>query len=71
MFVSSFAKVPAQLTRVDLATGARDLWRTAMPADPAGLINVGPLFVTSDGRITVYSYTRLLSNLYLLDVTRK
>jgi serine/threonine protein kinase/Tol biopolymer transport system component len=71
IFVSSFAKVPAQLTKVDLTTGAREPWRTVMPADPAGLINVGPLFVTSDGKTTVYSYTRLLSNLYLLDVTRK
>lgn len=34
-----------------------------MPADPAGLTNVGPIFVTPDGGTTVYSYTRLLSDL--------
>ena len=39
-----------------------------MPADTAGLINVGPIFVTPDGGTSVYSYTRLLSDLYLVDV---
>lgn len=70
IFVGSFGKIPAMLTRVDLATGQRLPWREAMPADPAGLINVGPIFVTPDGRTTVYSYTRLLSDLYLISPDR-
>jgi Tol biopolymer transport system component len=70
VFVSSFGKVPAVLTRVDLVSGARIPWKEAMPVDPAGLINVGPILVTPDGKTTVYSYTRLLSDLYLVQQPR-
>jgi hypothetical protein len=66
LFVATFGKIPAMLYKVDLKTGARTLWREAMPADPAGLINVGPILVTPDGATTVYSYTRLLSDLYVM-----
>jgi Tol biopolymer transport system component len=71
LFVASFGKVPAMLYKVDLASGARTLSREAMPADPSGLINVGPIFVTPDGATTVYSYTRLLSDLYVMESTSR
>jgi serine/threonine protein kinase/WD40 repeat protein len=66
LFVATFGKVPAMLYKVDLTSGSRTLWREAMPADPAGLINVGPILVTPDGTTTVYSYTRLLSDLFII-----
>jgi eukaryotic-like serine/threonine-protein kinase len=66
VFVSTFGKIPATLTRVDLG-GERTLWRTVMPADPSGLINVGPAWPSADGQTLVYSYTRLLSDLYLVE----
>ena len=68
LFVTTFGRLPALLTKVDLATGARMPWKEAMPADTAGLMNVGPILVTPDGRSTVYSYTKLLSDLYLVDL---
>jgi Tol biopolymer transport system component len=67
LYVATFARIPAMLHKVDLATGRREVWREASPPDPAGLINVGPIFVTPDGRTTVYSYTRLLCDLYVLE----
>lgn len=66
LFVATFGKIPAMLYKVDLASGNRTLWREAMPVDPSGLINVGPILVTPDGTTTVYSYTRLLSDLYVI-----
>ena len=66
LFVATFGKIPAVLYKVDLASGARTLWREAMPVDPSGLINVGPILVTPDGTTTVYSYTRFLSDLYVI-----
>ena len=69
LFVATFGKIPAMLYKVDLRTGARSEWREAMPADPAGLINVGPILVTPDGATTVYSYTRLLSDLYIVSTS--
>src|SRR5262249_39280289 len=68
LFVSTFGKIPALLSKVDLASGARVKTLEAMPADPAGLINVGPIFVTPDGGKSVYSYTRMLSDLYLVEL---
>jgi dipeptidyl aminopeptidase/acylaminoacyl peptidase len=68
VFVGSFGKIPALLAKVDLSSGARTIWMEAMPADPAGLTNVGPIFVTPDGGRSVYSYTRMLSDLYMVDL---
>jgi Tol biopolymer transport system component len=67
LFVATFGKIPALLYRVNLKTGARTVAREAMPADPAGLTNVGPIFTTGDGKTFVYSYTRMLSDLYLVE----
>jgi hypothetical protein len=65
VFVSTFGRVPALLTKVNLSTGERTLQRTVQPADVSGLINIGPIYVTPDGGTVVYSYTRLLSSAYL------
>jgi serine/threonine protein kinase len=66
LFVTTFGKIPALLTKVNLLTNERTLQRTVQPADVAGLINVGPIFATPDGGTVVFSYARLLSSLYLL-----
>jgi len=70
LFVGTFGRIPALLHKVDLTNGQRQLWREAMPPDPAGLISVGPILVTPDGRTTVYSFARQLSDLYLIDKRR-
>jgi serine/threonine protein kinase/Tol biopolymer transport system component len=67
VYVGTFGRIPAQLEKVNLLTGARATVRELRPADPAGLINVGPVFVTPDERTIVYSYTRLLSDLVLVE----
>ena len=52
--------------RLELATGRKELWRTLMPADAAGVSSLipGP---TPDGSSYQYSYTRTLSDLYLVE----
>jgi Tol biopolymer transport system component len=67
VYVGTFGRIPAQLEKVNLATGARTRVRELRPGDPSGLINVGPVFVTPDEKTIVYSYTRLLSDLYLIE----
>jgi eukaryotic-like serine/threonine-protein kinase len=59
-------EVPAQVVRVDLATGRREAWRALKPADPAGVLAVGPIQVTPDGKAYVYGYRRVLSDLYVV-----
>jgi eukaryotic-like serine/threonine-protein kinase len=66
LYVTTFGHIPAILTRVDLTTGARTQVLEAVPSDRAGLINVGPILVTPDGRTVVYSFTRLLTDLFVV-----
>jgi Tol biopolymer transport system component len=70
IYTATFGRIPATLTRVNLKTGERTLLRETAPPDRSGLVNVGPIFVTPDGGTTVYSYARLLSELYLVDFSK-
>jgi Tol biopolymer transport system component len=66
LYVATFGRIPAVVTRIDVVDGKREKWREVVPADRAGLINVGPVLVTPDGQTMVYSFTRLLSDLYIV-----
>jgi serine/threonine protein kinase len=50
---------------VDPQTGARSLWKELLPRDTGGIMNVGALVVTPDGRSYAYWWARALSDLYL------
>jgi eukaryotic-like serine/threonine-protein kinase len=63
-------EVPARIHRLDLATGRRELWRTVSPADPAGVFSVTNFLVTADGRSYAYSFSRVLSDLYVVEGVR-
>jgi dipeptidyl aminopeptidase/acylaminoacyl peptidase len=51
--------------KADLRTGRRELWTNILPRDPAGILVLGPIVVTPDGRGLTYLWTRALSNLYV------
>jgi Tol biopolymer transport system component len=59
--------VPAQVFRVDLATGQRSLWKSFEPLDAAGIDNISRVLMSADGRAYVYGYIRTLSDLYLVE----
>ncbi len=58
--------LPAKLFRLDLETGQRSLWKEIAPSDPAGVFGIEPIRLTRDGKSYVYSYRRLLTDLYLV-----
>jgi serine/threonine protein kinase/Tol biopolymer transport system component len=60
-------ELPARVDRLDLQTGKRTLWRQLMPADPAGVENIGPVLITPDAKTCVYGYHRMLADLYLVE----
>jgi Tol biopolymer transport system component len=66
LYVHRRSEVPAKTYRLELATGKKDLWRTLMPADAAGVSNINP-GPAEDGLSYVYGYFRLLSDLYLVE----
>lgn len=63
-------QLPARVFRVDVATGQRELWRTFMPSDAAGLVSITKVDLTPDARAYAYSYRRILSDLYVVDGLR-
>jgi len=70
IFLLRDGELPAPLVRLDLATGRREPWKQFMPSDPAGVGLINPAFVTPDGRHYVYSFRRVLSDLYLAEGLR-
>jgi hypothetical protein len=59
--------IPGRLEKLDLATGRRQPWKEFLPADPTGVLLVQPLLVTPEGNAYVYTYVRVLSDLYLVE----
>ena len=59
--------IPAQVHRIDLDSGRRELWKTLMPADPAGVVGIPTVFLSADGRSYAYGYGQTLSQLYLVE----
>ena len=60
-------KLPAEVDRVDLATGRRTRVFTILPADPVGIPGIQGLSITPDARAYAYNVTRKLSELYLVE----
>ena len=67
LFVSRLQGLPVKIFRLNLATGSRTPWREMNPSDPAGVFGIDPIRLTRDGKSYVYSYRRLLSDLYLME----
>jgi dipeptidyl aminopeptidase/acylaminoacyl peptidase len=63
-------EVPARVTRLDVATGNREPWKSLIPADPAGVERISNVVVTPDGKGYAYCYTRLLSDLFVVEGLR-
>ncbi len=70
LYVSDSGKMPLTVYRLDLATGRREPIRSFAPADAAGVLNVFPVLLSADGRSYVYSYRRLLDNLFVVTGAR-
>ncbi|HEV2490187.1 MAG TPA: protein kinase [Candidatus Acidoferrales bacterium] len=66
-FVYEDEKTHAQVFRLDLSTGKRQIVTTLAPGDPAGLVDILPVRLSPDGRSYAYSYNRSLSDLYLVE----
>jgi hypothetical protein len=70
LFVYRATALPAQVYRVNLATGARELWKQFAPSDPAGVYKITPICITPDASAYAYDALRTLSDLYVADGLR-
>jgi len=67
LFVYSYRQLPANIQRLDLATGKRTPWKSLVPSDPAGIDHLAPILMSRDGKNYVYGYGRFLSDIYLVE----
>ena len=66
LFTAERRELPGRIFRVEVAGGKREPWRTLLPTDPAGVRVIGNIHVTPDGASYAYTYSRILSELYLV-----
>ncbi len=59
--------VPARVTRIDIETGKREVWKELLPVDPSGVERISNVLVTPDGKGYAYCFTRLLSDLFVVE----
>jgi Tol biopolymer transport system component len=67
LYIYQPGSLPAKVYQLDLKTGQRKLWKQLMPADPAGVVRIGPIRMTTDAKTYVYGYHRTLADLYLAE----
>jgi WD40 repeat protein len=67
LYVGSARELVLKLYRWDLSTHSKELWKVITPSDKVGLVGVGPVQITPDGRSYAYHYVRQLSDLYLVE----
>ncbi|HEY3122736.1 MAG TPA: protein kinase, partial [Thermoanaerobaculia bacterium] len=70
LYVRTRNPPPVRILRVDLATGARDLWKEIAPSDTSGLVGVFEVHPVPETGAYVYTYGRILSELYLAEGIR-
>jgi len=66
-FIRRVNEIPSRIFRLDLATGEKRLIRELLPDDPAGVQAIKFVCITPDAKFLAYSYTRALSELYLVE----
>ena len=67
VYVWKRGDVPAKVTRVDVETGKREPFKDLLPADPSGVERISNVLVTPDGKGYAYCFTRLLSDLFVVE----
>src|SRR5262249_55556335 len=65
IYMVNWQVTPSRIDLVDVATGRQTFVRDFRPVDPAGANRVGPVEVTPDGKAYVYSYRRVLDDLFV------
>ena len=67
LFVQRSGGPGARIDRLDLATGRRKPWREILPSDAAGVVRISSVSVSPDATFYAYAYSRVLSNLFLVE----
>jgi dipeptidyl aminopeptidase/acylaminoacyl peptidase len=66
LFVRAGSGMPAQIDRLEIASGRRENWKQLMPADRTGLFGISGVVITPDGTSYAYTFSSSISTLYLV-----
>jgi DNA-binding winged helix-turn-helix (wHTH) protein len=67
VYVNQKRLTPVKIYRLNILTGQRQLFKEINPSDETGLCDMSEVLFSQDGKEYVYGYTRLLSELYLVN----
>jgi Tol biopolymer transport system component len=67
LYVVQTRGLGSRIDRLDPLTGRRESWKEIVPADPTGIVRISSILVSPDGSFYVYAYSRVLSNLFLVE----
>jgi eukaryotic-like serine/threonine-protein kinase len=70
LYVANPVARPRTVDLVDIQTGKRTLWRQFQAPDPAGVFEIEPFVLSPDGSSYVYSYRRVIDDLYAVSGLR-
>ncbi len=65
LYVYRPTAMPAQVFKITIATGARELWKLFSPTDPAGVYKISPIFMTRDASSYAYDALRTTNDLFV------
>lgn len=65
LYVCRYRELPVRVFKLDIITGHKEIWKEIAPAESAGIRGADPK-VTPDGKAYLYTFTRYLSDLYLV-----
>lgn len=63
-------EIPPKIYQVDIATGKTTVIQELLLKEPAGVVNVAPVVIDHNGSRFVYSYSQVLSVLYVISGVR-
>ena len=66
IYVYQRRQSPTKVYRLNVVTGERQLFKELHPTDITGLCDMSHVLISADGRAYVYSYIRMLSELYMV-----
>jgi hypothetical protein len=67
LYASSGKVAPVRVYRLNIENGQRQLFKELNPLDETGLCDLTNILFSPNGKAYVYGYTRLLSEIYLVN----
>jgi hypothetical protein len=67
VYASSGKVAPVKIYRLNIENGQRQLFKEINPSDETGLCDLTTILFSPNGKAYVYGYTRLLSEIYLVN----